>query len=77
MRISLRSRTNSYPHSCHDSCVSCCDADGRFVKADICDKYAVEGILDEERPDAVVNFAVEKNLNRPGGYYCKETYAYD
>ena len=31
----------------------------RFVKADICDSKAVEGLFEEEHPDIVVNFAAE------------------
>lgn len=36
----------------------------RFVKADICDKNAVERLFDEERPDAVINFAAESHVDR-------------
>lgn len=36
----------------------------RFVKADICDRKAVYGIFEEERPDAVVNFAAESHVDR-------------
>lgn len=36
----------------------------RFVKADICDKTAVNRLLEEERPDAVVNFAAESHVDR-------------
>ena len=31
----------------------------RFVKADICDRAAVEQVFEEERPDVVVNFAAD------------------
>ena len=30
----------------------------RFVKADICDREAVYGLFEKERPDVVVNFAM-------------------
>ncbi|MBD5098027.1 MAG: dTDP-glucose 4,6-dehydratase [Clostridiales bacterium] len=36
----------------------------RFVQADICDREAVGGLFDEERPDAVVNFAAESHVDR-------------
>lgn len=36
----------------------------RFVKADICDGDAVERLFEEERPDAVVNFAAESHVDR-------------
>ncbi len=36
----------------------------RFVQADICDKDAVDRIFAEERPDMVVNFAAESNVDR-------------
>ena len=36
----------------------------RFVKADICDREAVNRLFDEERPDAVVNFAAESHVDR-------------
>ena len=36
----------------------------RFVKADICDKDAVEKLFDEEKPDIVVNFAAESHVDR-------------
>ena len=36
----------------------------RFVKADICDKEAVEKLFEEERPDIVVNFAAESHVDR-------------
>ena len=36
----------------------------RFVKADICDKEAVDKLLAEEKPDIVVNFAAESLVDR-------------
>lgn len=36
----------------------------RFVKADICDKAAVEKLFEEEHPDIVVNFAAESHVDR-------------
>jgi len=36
----------------------------RFVKADICDRVAVEQMFDEEHPDAVINFAAESHVDR-------------
>ncbi len=36
----------------------------RFVKGDICDRQAVEALFEEERPDAVVNFAAESHVDR-------------
>lgn len=36
----------------------------RFVKADICDKEAVDKLFEEERPDIVVNFAAESHVDR-------------
>ena len=36
----------------------------RFVKADICDRAAVDKLLNEERPDMVVNFAAESHVDR-------------
>ena len=36
----------------------------RFVKADICDKKAIDKIFNEERPDVVVNFAAESHVDR-------------
>ena len=36
----------------------------RFVKADICDREAVNRLFDEERPNAVVNFAAESHVDR-------------
>ena len=36
----------------------------RFVKADICDREAVNRIFAEEKPDAVINFAAESHVDR-------------
>ena len=36
----------------------------RFVKADICDREAVEKLFEEEHPDIVVNFAAESHVDR-------------
>ena len=36
----------------------------RFVRADICDRAAVNALFAEERPDAVVNFAAESHVDR-------------
>ena len=36
----------------------------RFVRADICDREAVYGLFEEERPDIVVNFAAESHVDR-------------
>src|SRR5687768_18368107 len=36
----------------------------RFVRGDICDRMLVEGILKEEKPWAVVNFAAESHVDR-------------
>ena len=36
----------------------------RFVKMDICDRAAVEGLFAEEHPDVVVNFAAESHVDR-------------
>lgn len=36
----------------------------RFVKADICDREAVEKLFEEECPDIVVNFAAESSVDR-------------
>ncbi len=35
----------------------------RFVKADICDRSAVNSLFTEERPDIVVNFAAESHVD--------------
>ena len=34
----------------------------RFVKADICDRTAVNDLFEEEKPDIVVNFAADLML---------------
>ena len=36
----------------------------RFVKADICDREAVNKLFEEEHPDIVVNFAAESHVDR-------------
>ena len=36
----------------------------RFVKADICDRQAVDSLFQEEKPDIVVNFAAESHVDR-------------
>lgn len=36
----------------------------RFVRADICDKEAVERLFEEENPNIVVNFAAESHVDR-------------
>ena len=36
----------------------------RFVQADICDARAVESLVGEERPDAIVHFAAESHVDR-------------
>ncbi len=36
----------------------------RFVKADICDRAAIEQLFEEEKPDMVVNFAAESHVDR-------------
>ena len=36
----------------------------RFVKADICDREAVERLFREEKPDVVINFAAESHVDR-------------
>ena len=36
----------------------------RFVKADICDRSAVERLFEEEYPDIIVNFAAESHVDR-------------
>lgn len=35
-----------------------------FVKADICDREAMMALFEEEKPDAVVNFAAETHVDR-------------
>ena len=36
----------------------------RFVKLDICDRAGVLNLFEEERPDAVINFAAESHVDR-------------
>ena len=36
----------------------------RFVKADICDRQAVDKLFQEEKPDIVINFAAESHVDR-------------
>ena len=36
----------------------------RFCKIDICDKEAVYAVFEEEKPDAVINFAAESHVDR-------------
>ena len=36
----------------------------QFIRADICDKEAINRIFTEERPDMVVNFAAESHVDR-------------
>ena len=36
----------------------------RFVKADICDRAAMYALVEEERPDVVINFAAESHVDR-------------
>lgn len=36
----------------------------RFIKADICDRAAVNKLFEEEKPDIVVNFAAESHVDR-------------
>jgi dTDP-glucose 4,6-dehydratase len=36
----------------------------RFVEGDICDERAVDSILSEERPEAIVHFAAESHVDR-------------
>ena len=36
----------------------------RFCRTDICDRDAVYGLFEEEKPDAVVNFAAESHVDR-------------
>ena len=38
--------------------------DFRFCRMDICDRDGVYGIFEEEKPDAVVNFAAESHVDR-------------
>ena len=36
----------------------------RFCKVDICDREAIYGLFEEEKPDAVINFAAESHVDR-------------
>ena len=36
----------------------------RFVRADICDREAVNQLFEEEKPDIIVNFAAESHVDR-------------
>jgi len=36
----------------------------RFCKTDICDRDAVYGLFEEEKPDVVINFAAESHVDR-------------
>ena len=36
----------------------------RFCKTDICDRDAIYGLFEEEKPDAVINFAAESHVDR-------------
>ena len=36
----------------------------RFCKVDICDRDAIYGLFEEEKPDAVINFAAESHVDR-------------
>ena len=36
----------------------------RFVKADICDRAAMETVFQEEKPDILINFAAESHVDR-------------
>ncbi len=36
----------------------------RFVHGDICDERLVKNVIEEERPDAIVNFAAESHVDR-------------
>ena len=36
----------------------------RFVRADICDREAIDRVFTEEKPDVVVNFAAETHVDR-------------
>ena len=48
----------------------------RFVKADICDREAVNKLFEKEKPDIVVNFAAESHVDRSiedPGIFCRLT----
>ena len=36
----------------------------RFVKLDICDREGVYALFEEEKPDAVINFAADSHVDR-------------
>lgn len=36
----------------------------RFVQADICNRDAIDRIFEEEKPDIMVNFAAESQVDR-------------
>lgn len=38
--------------------------DFRFIRADICDREALDRLFEEEHPDVVVNFAAESHVDR-------------
>ena len=40
------------------------DENFRFVRMDICDREAVYGVFEQEKPDVVVNFAAESHVDR-------------
>lgn len=40
------------------------DPNFRFIKADICDRVAIETVFQEEKPDILVNFAAESHVDR-------------
>ena len=40
------------------------DPNFRFVKLDICDRQGVYALFEEEKPDAVINFAAESHVDR-------------
>lgn len=46
----------------------------RFVRADICDREAVNRLFEEAKPDIIVNFAAESHVDRsiedPGVFLC-------
>ena len=51
----------------------------RFVKADICDRTAVDKLFEEEKPDIVVNFAAESHVDRsiedPRSFFLKNQHS--
>lgn len=40
------------------------DPNFRFIKADICDREAVNQLFEEEKPEIIVNFAAESHVDR-------------